>query len=191
MNGLKAIAAVTLILMIPGLTSAQSLVEAAKKEKERREKLKGKTAIVVTNADLAKTSKKPAVVTPQQSEQSPPPIAAPPEPSGTSVPGSQFKAAAAARAEARKQFEARKADLENAWATAKDEVDLLTLKMRSLWQQFYTFNSMTTKDSVQREISDTSQKLQAAQAKEIKAKEELVRFTAAGVKGATSPIKIE
>jgi len=191
MNGLKIVGTVTLILVIPALISAQSLVEAAKKEKERREKLKGKTSIVVTNADLARTAKKPAVVTPQQPEQNPSPAAAPSEPSGTSAPGSQFKAAAAARAETQKQYEARKAELENAWAAAKDKADLLTLKMKTLWQQFYTFNSMTTKDTIQREISDTYQKLQTAQAEEIKAKEELDQFSAAGVKGFASPIKIE
>jgi hypothetical protein len=191
MNGLKIVGTVTLLLVIPALTSAQSLVEAAKKEKERREKLKGRISIVVTNADLAKTAKKPAVVTPQQPEQNPPPAAAPPEPYGTSAPRSQFKAAAAARAEAQKQYEARKAEFENAWATTKEKVDLLTLKMKTLWQQFYTFNSMTTKDAIQREISDTYQKLQAAQAEEIKAKEELDQFSAAGVKGSASPIKIE
>ena len=40
--------------------SAQSLVELSKKERERRAAAKGKTA-VVTNADLAKVKKKPAV----------------------------------------------------------------------------------------------------------------------------------
>ncbi|GAF97333.1 unnamed protein product, partial [marine sediment metagenome] len=44
---------------------SQSLVELAKKEKERREKLKGKKTIVVTNYDLKKVKKKPAVSTRQ------------------------------------------------------------------------------------------------------------------------------
>jgi hypothetical protein len=45
------------------LLASQSLVDIAKKEQERREKLKGKNVKVVTNADL-KTAKKPAIETP-------------------------------------------------------------------------------------------------------------------------------
>jgi hypothetical protein len=44
------------------LVSGQSLVELSKQEKERREKLKGKSSIVITNAELAKVRKKPAIV---------------------------------------------------------------------------------------------------------------------------------
>ena len=45
------------------LLASQSLVDVAKKEQERREKLKGQNVKVVTNADL-KTAKKPAVEIP-------------------------------------------------------------------------------------------------------------------------------
>jgi hypothetical protein len=48
-------------LMTSSLLIAQSLVDVAKQEQERREKLKGKTVKVVTNADLKATVKKPAV----------------------------------------------------------------------------------------------------------------------------------
>lgn len=41
--------------------SAQSLVEMANKEKERREQLKGKNVKIITNADLKQMTKKPAV----------------------------------------------------------------------------------------------------------------------------------
>ena len=52
------------LVSIFGLTFlfSQSLVEIAKQEQERRAKLKGKTAKVVTNADLAKIKKAPALV---------------------------------------------------------------------------------------------------------------------------------
>jgi hypothetical protein len=43
---------------------SQSLVDVAKKEQERREKLKGKNARVVTNADLKSVKRAPAVTVP-------------------------------------------------------------------------------------------------------------------------------
>jgi hypothetical protein len=46
-----------------GLISAQSLVEISKKEKERRDQLKGKNVRVITNDDLKQMVKKPAVAT--------------------------------------------------------------------------------------------------------------------------------
>jgi hypothetical protein len=46
------------------LLVSQSLVDVAKREQERREKLKGKNARVVTNADLKSVKRAPAVATP-------------------------------------------------------------------------------------------------------------------------------
>jgi vacuolar-type H+-ATPase subunit D/Vma8 len=53
-----------------------------------------------------------------------------------------------------------------AWKKAKEYVELLTLKMNALWQQFYALTDMQTKDSIQREISDTYEKLLKAQEEE-------------------------
>jgi hypothetical protein len=50
-------------LLTASLLIGQSLVDVSKQEKERREKLKGKHAKVVTNADLQAMARKPAVVT--------------------------------------------------------------------------------------------------------------------------------
>ena len=57
----RVIAVFSLPLFLSSFLLSQSLVELAKKEKERREKLKGKKTIVVTNYDLKKVKKKPAV----------------------------------------------------------------------------------------------------------------------------------
>ncbi|MCX6563644.1 MAG: hypothetical protein NTU60_08575, partial [Candidatus Aminicenantes bacterium] len=62
----KIVIFVFLPLFLASLGLAQSLVEAAKKEKERRENLKGRITSVVTNADLAKVKKKPAVPMPSE-----------------------------------------------------------------------------------------------------------------------------
>jgi hypothetical protein len=56
--------------------ASQSLVDVAKQERERREKLKGKNVKVVTNADLKSIKKTAAVSTP----------AAPPAESGAAEP---------------------------------------------------------------------------------------------------------
>jgi hypothetical protein len=64
------------------LLVSQSLVDVAKKEQERREKLKGKNARVVTNADLKTVKKAPAVTIPP----APPAEAAAAEPEEAELP---------------------------------------------------------------------------------------------------------
>ncbi len=60
------------VLFVPlwfvSFLSAQSLAEAAKKEKARREGLKGKKVVLVTNTDLSKITRKPAVTVVQPVE---------------------------------------------------------------------------------------------------------------------------
>ncbi len=51
-----------LSLLMASLLISQSLVDASKQEQERRAKLKGKNAKVVTNADLKANAKTPAVI---------------------------------------------------------------------------------------------------------------------------------
>ncbi len=59
----KIIVAISLPLFFTAVLSSQSLVDLAKKEKERREKLKNQEKTVVTNADLANLKKGPALTT--------------------------------------------------------------------------------------------------------------------------------
>lgn len=56
----KAVVFSCCFLLVSFLQS-QSLVDIAKKEKERRESLKGRKAIVVTNEDIANIKKTPAI----------------------------------------------------------------------------------------------------------------------------------
>jgi hypothetical protein len=153
------------------IARTQTLAEAAKKEKERREALQGRAPVVVTNADLAKTKKKPAV--PAVQAESPDveetPRANPPGfvPAGTSGAPTDLLN------ESRRESEARKSDLKTKWAAARERLDLLNLKMLALRQQYFSFNSMTPKDQIQKEISETSLKLQAATAEEAKLRSEL------------------
>lgn len=163
---------VALVLFCAPLLSAQSLSELSKKEKERREALKGRHSVVITNADLAKSKKKAGLETPAATSASepaaetpvpdePPAAAGPPE--GDSVP-------AAAPAEAARPT---KAELLAKYAKAKEYADLLELKMGSLWQEFYGLVDTKPKDAVQQEIALTFDKLEKARADEAAAKKEL------------------
>jgi hypothetical protein len=69
---LRSMAAVALLLAMPGLVSAESLAEAARREQARREKLKaqGTTTKVVTEAELA-ASKGDLVSTPASTTSRP------------------------------------------------------------------------------------------------------------------------
>lgn len=188
MSRQRIIAAAVLLLILSPLAPAQSLAEAAKKEKERRESLRGTPSIVVTNADLAKTTKKPAVetvaeTTPAEGEKTDAP-GAPPPAQGTDKSYTELQA------EALKKFAEKKAELESRWNRAQELVELLNLKMNALWQQFFTFNSMTPKDQIQKEISETFQRFQAAQGEEAKAKEELNKFLAQGPSAKFPPAAI-
>lgn len=170
-------------VLLPG----QTVIEAAKKEKERRDALKGQTGAVVTNADLARTKKKPAIIQPAgaelpQGENPAQPAAAPlrlPQPAPSSSPE--------ARAEQAKAFEREKTDIEGRLKAASEYVSLLKLKMTALQQQFYNFSNTTSRDQIQRDISETYQKLQAASAEEAKIKAELEAYVAAGPGG--NPIR--
>jgi hypothetical protein len=175
MSAKKALALAFLTFTLSSLLFPQTLAEIAQKEKERRAGLKGKKAVVITNADLAKLKKKPAVETPSGptapvTEEAVTPEAAPPArvetppPAGTEIPPSSEPAAPDLKA------------LQERLDKATEYVDLLTLKMGSLWQQFYNMEDMTAKDALQQTIAETFIKLQKAQEEETQARQDLERF---------------
>ena len=79
----KTCLTILLILLCASLLSAQSLYELAQKEKARRAKYKGRTAKVVTNADLGKSARSPAVSV-RSIQPAPQKASAPPPPKSTS-----------------------------------------------------------------------------------------------------------
>lgn len=176
----KIICAFILPILLASTLAAQTLAEAAQKEKERRETLKGKAGVVVTNADLAKTRKKPSASFPAGG-------AGAEGPAGTQAADAAGAAEANRveadrQAEIRKRFDEKKAELEAKAAQSKERAELLNLKLKSLQQQFYTFANMQTKDVIQRQIAETYQMLQAAVAEQARAKAELDRFLEIGAK---------
>jgi len=169
-------------LLLLSFLFSQSLVEVAKKEKERRDSLKAKKAVVITNADLVKLKKKPSLTI---IETGGPETSAEAEPEA--VPEAYQEVAPRverapeteeALARSKKSSDEQRAELEEKWNKAKEYVDLLETKMNGLWQKFYALDDMISRDSIQQEISDTYVKLLKAQESEAKAREEVEKFVA-------------
>ncbi len=190
----KITVAFFLLLLGVSFLSAQSLAEASKKEKERRAALKGKQT-VVTNEDLGKIKKKAAMT--ETVPEKPAEEAVAGEAEATVSPeGEQPQAEEAAPGEApppaveappapeaeptlsQEEFNRRKSELEDASNKAQELVDLLTMKMNGLWQEFYSLDDMTARDTIQQKISETYEKLLKAQQDATKAKDDLDAFIA-------------
>src|SRR5512135_2745808 len=61
MRKARWLAAIVLPLFLVSFLQSQSLADLAKREKARRAALKGRTATVITTADIARVKKRPAV----------------------------------------------------------------------------------------------------------------------------------
>ncbi len=173
----KIIVGISLPLFLTAVLSSQSLVELAKKEKERREKLKNQEKIVVTNADLSNIKRGPALTTSRQAAS----------PGGSAMAGSSSEMSAQDKAEPSKA-KARSSDVrspdraepqekttdefEQIWKSAREQVGLLTTRMNALWQEFYSMDDMSSREDIQRNISDTSLRLQKAKEEEARARKE-------------------
>jgi hypothetical protein len=182
---------------------SQTVTDIAKKEKERRESLKGNKTVVVTNADLAKLKKKAAYVTAGtegqtqgQAAGSASSAAGPSNLSGTkqssappiSVSGQPSRSSPAATQTINQQV---KTQLEEQYNKVKEYRELLELKMNALQQQFFNMSDTKAKDLVQKEISETYAKLLGAQEVENKAREALEKYLGQSLKDKLSPIWIK
>jgi len=153
------------------LAQEQSLVELAKKEKERRESLKGKQVRVVTNQDLENLTKTPALTLPPQESTSTGFVGELPSTSDRPVvhrvtvepPRSQNLKETGTETYSQ---DISGSTLEEAWKKAKEYVELLTLKMNALWAEFYGMQDMKSRDYLQQQISETYEKLLKAQEEE-------------------------
>ena len=162
-------------LVCAGFLQAQSLTELAKKEKERRAKLKGKKSVVITNEDLRKMDFKPGLTSRPllQEERS----AAGTPPSSQPV---KSKTPSAAQADQRSDKRDRGdptpppvvSELEEEWKRANDTVGFLNLKLGGLWQQYYSGAAVSI-DLLQAKIGMTYLELQEAQKNAEKLKREL------------------
>jgi hypothetical protein len=162
------------LLLLAGVLYPQSLAELAKKEKERRAALKAKRAAVVTNADLAGVKKKPAVVNIQEALPAPP---APAEEAGEEIqppePAAEVSPEEMETPPPQAADEGVRRALEERLRSAQEILDLYQTKLNALWQEFYSLDDMTSRDSIQQQISDVYMKLLKAQEEEAAARKDL------------------
>ncbi len=142
----------SLILFVNFLCS-QSVVELAKKEKERRDKLKGKTAVVVTSNDLRNLRKEPTVSAIKRAFDE----------DSLSLPIEEIE----------QESTEKQAVLEVNLNRTNERASLLTLRMNELQQRFFSFENQYDRGEMQREIVQTFQKLQEAKQNAETAKREL------------------
>ena len=204
----KLLAALFLPLLLASFLQSQSLADLAKKEKARRAALKGKHATVVTTKDLAKSTRRPAVEAAEQ-EQAAEEVAVEAGQEGAAPPAAQ-QAGEAAQGAAEAAAEPEKADAEDQksaptpqdiqkkqneladLAQQKAEmVDLLTLKLNSLYQEFYGLDNLKSREMIQVQISDTYDKLLKAETESAKAKKDLEDFVAQASKAKAPAIWIK
>jgi len=196
----KALTAAVSFLFCASLLSGQSLAELSKKEKERREALKGKKALVITNADLDKTGRKAGIETPLPQTPAAPagtiadaavqaesqPVSEPPE----GEPAEPAPSPEAPPVAAPGAADAIPANLAAKHAQAKEYADLLELKMGALWQQFYGLDDMTPREAIQQEIALTFDKLEKAREAEKQAKKDLDDYLARQGRESAPPLWI-
>jgi hypothetical protein len=195
----KRLAVIVLPLLLVSFIQAQSLADLAKKEKERRAALKGR-AITVTTADIAKVKKRPAVETVGQEQgtgeelaaqageagaqalaESAPPVEAGAGAEAALAPAekpAETPSPAEAPAMSDKDVQVRTAELTKTVLDKQERVDLLTLKMNSLYQEFYSLDNLKSREMLQAQISDTYDKLLQAESDARKAEKDLEDFLA-------------
>ena len=164
-------AAAVSCFLLSSILYSQSLVEIAQKEKERRAALKGKKAVVVTNADLAKVKRKSAVESPAPPPAEAPQESAPVAPPAPVGPKPAEPPVSAGSPPAPAPLPAGVQELQERWNKAKEYVELLTLKMGALWQEFNGVRDPIAKEGVRQAITETYAKLQTAQEEETKVRQ--------------------
>lgn len=203
----KIVPLVFLPLLLASFLQSQSLAELAKKEKERRAALKGK-ATVVTSADIAKVKKRPAVEAMEAQaaegeavadEAATPPEGTPPaqgEQAAAAAPPAKTEPETAAptaediAAKSAAEIQKKQKELADAAQEKIELVELLNLKLSSLYQEFQGLDNMKSRELIQQQISDTYDKLLKAETDSAKAQKDLEEFLANAQKKQAPPIWI-
>jgi len=169
MAGKKAAFVLALSLLISSFLISQSLVEAARKEKERRAKLKGKKSLVITNETLKKRKPEPALSVKTASFSERKPLAPTPIPQGRHL-GSLLKQTAP---EPTPEFFLDIRKLEQKVKDAEEAVAFLTIRMNALLGEFINRQGETSRNRLQAQIRETYLQLQKAQQEARKARDDL------------------
>jgi len=194
---MKRFIVIIAVLGLAASLGAQSLVELAKKEKARRESLKGRHAVVIRNIDLLRVDKVPAVevVVPEPvfgeevlgESGGAEPGSAPGDggisslPSGSGAPsGRRIVPSVGAEGplitgEVNRDQEGPGGTLDAQLQAAKDLVDLLTTKMNALRQQFEFQDAMVPGYVIQSQLDETNQRLVKAQAQQARIEAQIAK----------------
>jgi hypothetical protein len=185
MNVKKIAAGFILPFLLTSLLCSQSVVELAKKEKQRRTnlRLQGKRGKIVTKADLKNIKRGAALTTIfslTSSSESQVVASTPGESPTREEPLSKAQAARPVMAddEEAEGLKTLQTQLEDQWGKAKEDVNTLSRKLNTLWKQFYSMDDLTARENVQSQISATSQQLQTAKGEETRIREELRKVIA-------------
>jgi hypothetical protein len=90
-----------------------------------------------------------------------------------------------------KDYRARQAELSKAAQDKQELLDLLTLKMNSLYQEVYSLDSVKSREMLQAQISDTYDKLLKTEIEAKQAAKDLEDFLARTKKDQTPAIWIK
>lgn len=159
----KIISLTSIFLLASSLILAQNLVELAKKEKERRAKIKAKKSIVITNSDLTRIRKRLAAVMP--------------EAVATREPARKAKAPMKNIRPVKTRFQGQEEtdkmdypisalELKNKLQQTREYIQLLRLKINALWQEFYSLDDTISKENIQKSIDQTNRRLKAVKEEE-------------------------
>jgi hypothetical protein len=179
---------VLVFIAVVGLSAslgAQSVAELAKRERARRESLKGRHAVVIRNRDLLLVRKAPAIeiaaneaeVNLEEAEgQDVEPVAVPEEsvPEGRHfVPRVEADGPVLMGEAASNRVVSSTRTLEAQLRAATDLVDLLTTKINALRQQFEYQDAMVPGYVIQQQLDETNQRLVKAQAQQARIQAEV------------------
>lgn len=169
----KIIVVASSSLFLTAFLFSQSLVELAKKERERRAEHEEKKGVIVTNADLYKMKKEVpvSIIEGEISEEEKAPETGP----RISVI-EERPLYPKYGAEEEKIFKEQKTLFEAKWKRAREYVELLTTKMNYLHQYFFSLDDMLYREKTAQEINEMFFKLPKAHQEEARAKEELEKF---------------
>jgi hypothetical protein len=204
MSKKRLLASLFLPLLLASFLQSQSLAELAKKEKERRAALKGKATTTVTTADIAKVKKRPAVETMEAQAATEGEAAAQAQQEGAPPAAGQQAAETSAQAEkpaetppvdvpvpSAQDIQKKQNELADIAQQKVEMVELLTLKLNALYQEFHGLDNLKSREMIQIQISDTYDKLLKAETESAKAKKDLEDFLAQTKKANTPEIWIK
>ena len=187
----RILSGIGLTILAVTLSHPQDLVDLAKNEQKRRENLKSRKSIVISNANINSMKAKPALnISPIQNKAAKetkrdPGKSVKIDPSGNMVILPKYTHPDAGKTDSpdKEKDEAlvkgsdfsnqlrdgrEKEKLSNAdqWAKAKEQVELLTLKMNYLKHEFSSMDDMMSRNHLLKQMDETLKKLKAAQKEE-------------------------